>query len=57
MENYSRIVDYIERTNLSAEALLCALVDWNGVSIIGDDFIENQRGNFILPPAEPGRHL
>ena len=43
MENYSRIVDYIERTNLSAEALLCALVDWNGVSIIGDDFIENQR--------------
>ena len=43
MDNYERLVDYIECVGLTAVELLNALVDWNGTDIISDAFIDNQR--------------
>ena len=43
MDNYSKLVDYIERMGLSAVEVLDALVDWHGTSIISDEFMENQQ--------------
>lgn len=41
--NFERIMEYVEEAGVSAEELLRALVDWNGTSIISDEFIENLR--------------
>lgn len=43
MENYNKLLAYIEETGMTAEELLNALTDWHGMSIISDEFIENAR--------------
>lgn len=43
MDNYTKLVNCAEEMGLTAEDMLKALVDWNGTSIISDEFIENQR--------------
>jgi hypothetical protein len=43
VDNYEKLVNYIESSGLTAVELLNALVDWNGIDIISDEFIDNQR--------------
>lgn len=39
-KNYNILLEAIETNNISAEDLLNAFTDWNGLQLIDDDFIE-----------------
>lgn len=39
-KNYNILLEAIETNNISAEDLLNAFTDWNGLQLINDDFME-----------------
>lgn len=39
-KNYNTLLKAIETNNISAEDLLNAFTDWNGLQLLDDDFIE-----------------
>lgn len=47
-KNYNIFLEAIETNNISAENLLNAFTDWNGLQLIDDDFIEFLKGEQII---------
>ena len=47
-ENYNTLLESIKTNNISAEDLLNAFTDWNGLQLIDDDFIEFLKDEQII---------
>lgn len=47
-KNYNILLDAIKINNISAEDLLNAFTDWNGLQLLSDDFIEFLKGEQII---------
>lgn len=47
-KNYNVLLEAIETNNISAEGLLNAFTDWNGLQLIDDDFIEFLKDEQII---------
>ena len=47
-KNYNILLEAIKTNNISAEDLLNAFTDWNGLQLIDDDFIEFLKDEQII---------
>lgn len=47
-KNYNILLDAIKINNISAEDLLNAFTDWNGLQLLSDDFIEFLKDEQII---------
>lgn len=46
--NYNILLEAIQTNNISAENLLNAFTDWNGLQLLSDDFIEFLKDEQII---------